>query len=133
MFFDETIFPSKIDRWSPSALFFSKVQPWSPSGRFLMEKFFCQKISDLMQFFALIPNMLFILLSNRSITIKTAAYEQHFNSFVTLCTNVVPTINPSKYFCLLKNISKDAEFHGLSEYIIISVITFVYSYNNLEK
>ena len=64
---------------------------------------------------------------------KTAKYEQHFNSFVTFCTNVVPAKNPFECFYLLKNISKDAEFHGLSEYIIISVITFVYSYNNLQK
>jgi hypothetical protein len=86
-----------------------------------------------MQFFVLIPNMLFILLSNWAMTIKMVKYERYFNSFVTLYINVVPAKNPSECFCLLNNISKDAEFHALSEYIIISVITFVYSHNNFEK
>ena len=33
----------------------------------------------------------------------------------------------------MNNISKDAEFQPLSEYIIASVITFVYSHDKLKK
>ncbi len=65
--------------------------------------------------------------------IRSAKYEQHFNSFFTLYIIVVPTKNLSKCFYLLSNISKDADFHALSDYIIISVIAFVYSHNNFEK
>ncbi len=64
---------------------------------------------------------------------KTTRYEQDFHSFVTFYTNVVSAKNAFECFCLLNNISKDAEFQALSEYIIISVITCVYSHSQFEK
>jgi hypothetical protein len=59
------------------------------------------------------------------------------NSILTVLTLSTPIVAPTKNlyasFCLLNNISKDAEFQALSEYIIASVITFVYSHNMLKK
>jgi hypothetical protein len=86
-----------------------------------------------MQLFVLIPNMLFILLSNGVITMKIAKYKQHFNSFGHSAAIVASRKNSCTFFSLLKIIPKDAEFHALSEYIFTSIITFVYSHNNLEK
>ncbi len=64
---------------------------------------------------------------------KTAKYEQHFNSFGHSATIVAARKNSCTSFSLLKIIPKDAEFHALSEYIFTSIITCVYSHNNLEK
>ena len=40
-----------------------------------------------MQFFALIPNILFILVLSRAILIKTAKYKDNFNCFVCFATD----------------------------------------------
>jgi hypothetical protein len=64
---------------------------------------------------------------------KTATYEQHFNSFGHSAAIVAARKNSCTFFSLLKTIPKDAEFHALSEYIFTSIIAFVYSHNDLEK
>jgi hypothetical protein len=76
-----------------------------------------------MQFFVLIPNMPFILLSNGVITMKIAKYKQHFNNFGHSIAIVALRKNLYTSFSLLKIIPKDAEFHALSEYIFTSIIT----------
>ncbi len=64
---------------------------------------------------------------------KTAKYEQHFNSFGHSAAILAARKNSYTFFSLLKIIPKDEEFHALLEYIFTSIITFVYSHNNLEK
>jgi len=86
-----------------------------------------------MQLFVLIPNMPFILLSNGVITMKIAKYKQHFYSFGHSAAIVATRKNSCTFFSRLKIIPKDAEFDALSEYTFTSIITFVYSHNNLEK
>jgi hypothetical protein len=49
------------------------------------------------------------------------AFEGLCVVFLWFCTNMVWTKNPYQSFCFLNNISKDAEFHGLSE----SVFSFL--------
>jgi hypothetical protein len=59
------------------------------------------------------------------------------NNILTVFSPSAVTVTPTKHLCtsfsLLNNISKDAEFQALSEYIITSVITFVYDHHRLKK
>ena len=64
---------------------------------------------------------------------KTAKYEEDFNSFDPLRSNCRPTRYLYIFFYLLNNTSKDAEFRGLWNYIIISVIFIVYGGHNFKK
>ncbi len=54
---------------------------------------------------------------------KIAKYKQHFNSFGHSAAIVATRKNSCTFFSLLKLIPKDAEFHGLSEYVITFVKT----------
>jgi len=86
-----------------------------------------------MQFFALIPNVLFILLPNLVKTMKTQSMDSILTIFSSSAAIVTSTKQLCTSFSLLNNISKDAEFQALSEYIITSVITFVYDHHKLKK
>jgi hypothetical protein len=86
-----------------------------------------------MQFFALIPNRLFILLPNLVKTMKTQSMDSILTIFSSSAAIVTPTKQLCTSFSLLNNTSKDAESQALSEYIITSVITSVYDHHKFKK
>jgi hypothetical protein len=74
-----------------------------------------------------------ILLPNLVKTMKTQSMDNILTIFSSSAAVVTPTKQLCTSFSLLNNISKDAEFQALSEYIITSVITFVYDHHKLKK
>ena len=77
-----------------------------------------------MQFFTLIPNMLFVLFLCRTMTKKIVTYRCNFNNFTRFSHflhQFCPYYKTIQTFCPLSSISKDADFQGLSE----SELTFL--------
>jgi hypothetical protein len=74
-----------------------------------------------------------ILSIDYDIKMKTTKYEEDFNRFDTLRSNCGPTRYLYIVFYLPNNTSKDVEFRGLSNYIIISIIIVVYRRHNFKK
>ena len=65
--------------------------------------------------------------------VKRARYVQFCVIFSEGVAIVAPIKQSWTSFCLLTNVSKDAEFHGLSEYVTIFSSTYFYNPNNCEK
>ena len=65
--------------------------------------------------------------------VKRTRYVQFFVIFSEGVAIVAPIKRSWTSFYLLTNVSKDAEFHGLSEYVTIFLSTYFYNSNNCEK
>ena len=80
--FQKKFFPSKNGCIPPQVIFTYKYLPVVPKGCIFQQKFFFWKLCGSMHFFALIPNMLFVLLYDTIIVMKTAKFGRIFSSFI---------------------------------------------------
>ncbi len=65
--------------------------------------------------------------------VKRARYVQFCVTFSEGVAIVDPIKESWTSFCLLTNVSKDAEFHGLSKYVTIFSSAYFYDSNKCEK